>query len=881
MCQALVVDADPRRPWLAARSVRSLRAAGIARVAVHQPWAAPPAAGGPCLLVRAGSVLRHPRAFRPPPPAAGGGDLVAVGLPDWREAGDPWNRFQARHGGHCPAAGALPPVLCEWHAAGLTAAARLGGRAPRTAPRVVHWPPLDLAPREERLTVFEVVTSLQHGGAERIACELAAELQRHAVAARLIVLGKPHRRPLEPPPGTIELSHLPRAGRAAHLAGLAVELGADVLHLHLTDAGETGVLAAAGVPVVVTVHNTRPGWPAGWERLPAAGVVLLLACARRVEDELRAALPAIPVRTVWNGIRPNEFPERAAPPAGPPFVLACVANPRPQKRLEWLPEVLAGVRGELARRGVAVPAARLVIAGETAPGLADAVASRAAVDAAADRHGVGADICWTEGRTPVGEVLAGCHALVSCSAHEGLSLAHLEALSTGRPVVALDTGGTRDLAWRMPAVALLAAGAQPADVARATAEVLLDPPASCHRRVWRDFTAERMGARVARFAHLAAAQRAGPARAIWFVTNNLGTGGAQASLRRLAGRLQAGGRRVRVALLQEYPEHPTPGRLDLLGRGVGVFVPPPAGLAGEEQAVGMILAEMAADPPAAVAFWNALARHKLLLADALAFTRVFDVSPGEMFYPPLERALDDPPPALPCRAPRDYGRLLAGVVVKHAAEAGRAAAFGAPVHVIPNGVPPPPHPLRRTPPAGAPLVIGTAARLSPQKRPEDLLDAFRRALPGLPPCVLRIAGGVETGAGEHVAGLRRRAAGLPVEWLGELHDLAGFHRQCDIFAMVSEPAGCPNASLEALAAGLPVVATDVGGAAEQVRDGLTGRLVPPRDAAAFAAALLDLARSPELRATLGDAGREHVLRHFTLDRMLGDYLRLLDPRPGP
>ena len=57
--------------------------------------------------------------------------------------------------------------------------------------------------------------------------------------------------------------------------------------------------------------------------------------------------------------------------------------------------------------------------------------------------------------------------------------------------------------------------------------------------------------------------------------------------------------------------------------------------------------------------------------------------------------------------------------------------------------------------------------------------------------------------------------------------------------MISEPAGCPNASLEALAAGVPVVATDVGGASEQIVDGVTGRLVARRDAAALAEAIVE------------------------------------------
>ena len=182
-----------------------------------------------------------------------------------------------------------------------------------------------------------------------------------------------------------------------------------------------------------------------------------------------------------------------------------------------------------------------------------------------------------------------------------------------------------------------------------------------------------------------------------------------------------------------------------------------------------------------------------------------------------------------------------------------------PVHVIPNGVPIDTTPRR---PAGGRLVIGTSARINPQKRLDLLLDAIRRAHPSLPPYVLRVAGGVERGCDDHAALLRQRAEGLPVEWLGGLDDVAEFLRDLDIFVLVAEPAGCPNASLEAMAAGLPVVATDVGGMAEQVEDGVTGRLVGREDVEGLAAAVVEAASDRDRRRGLGrgrqTAGRRAV-----------------------
>jgi glycosyltransferase involved in cell wall biosynthesis len=275
-----------------------------------------------------------------------------------------------------------------------------------------------------------------------------------------------------------------------------------------------------------------------------------------------------------------------------------------------------------------------------------------------------------------------------------------------------------------------------------------------------------------------------------------------------------------------------------------------------------------------VLFWNALVPHKILLADALLDVPVFDVSPGEMYFTSLDRHFVRPRPGLPYRDGRAYGSRLAGVIVKYAAEAPRAAeVLGAPVHVIPNGVPIlDGRPARRD--RSGPVILGTAARLSPQKNLEALLAALRRAAPRMPPHLLRIAGTAERGGEAYAAGLRAQAEGLAVEWAGELEGTEGFLAGLDAFVMISEPAGCPNASLEAMAAALPVVATDVGGASEQVVDGVTGRLVPRRDEEALAAAIVEVASDAVLRRRMGEAGRARVEARFSLARMVADYRRV-------
>jgi glycosyltransferase involved in cell wall biosynthesis len=445
-------------------------------------------------------------------------------------------------------------------------------------------------------------------------------------------------------------------------------------------------------------------------------------------------------------------------------------------------------------------------------------------------------------------------------------------------VVATAVGGTAEIAQANPALHLLPSEAAAQQFAEALADLAQKMPERATPSPEPPFHASSMLTRYAQLYPRAIEAARGRRRGegLLVICNNFVTGGAQSSARRLLTGLAAQGVRARAAILEEAPGNPTPGRQALLAAGIPVRVLPPAGTIAPADAVARLLEWIDEDPPEAVLFWNALMEYKIRVADGLFDIPVYDVSPGEMFFDSLERYFARPRPDLPYRTGIDYGKQLAGVIVKFCAEAEQAARLlGAPVTVIPNGVPLDGSVARRAP--GERLVIGTSARLSPQKKLEDLLAALQLARPRLPPYVLRIAGRVERGCGPYAEMLRSQGAGLSVDWVGEQQDIGQFLGDLDLFVLVAEPGGCPNASLEAMAAALPLICTDVGGASEQVDDGITGRLVPRGDIRALADALVELAQQPQLRARFAAAGRATVAARFDVKRMIADYRRVCLP----
>ena len=259
----------------------------------------------------------------------------------------------------------------------------------------------------------------------------------------------------------------------AAAAGVAREFAADVVHGHLLFREDAVRLAETGVPLLLTIHNVaRPDWPRGIASLQCREAALLAACSQAVEADLRAASISLPARTVWNGIDlgPLEITSALKKAADRwrrqegisrgDFVLLALANPRPQKRLDRLPAVLAATQAEFARRGIGrLP--RLVVAGE--PSRVDLSAAQAETELreAVSRSGQVERIHLLGNVPDVAPLLAGADALVSVSLFEGLSLAHLEALAAGLPVVATAAGGTVEIAHENPAMRVLPLDASP------------------------------------------------------------------------------------------------------------------------------------------------------------------------------------------------------------------------------------------------------------------------------------------------------------------------------------------------------------------------------------------------------------------------------------
>lgn len=172
------------------------------------------------------------------------------------------------------------------------------------------------------------------------------------------------------------------------------------------------------------------------------------------------------------------------------------------------------------------------------------------------------------------------------------------------------------------------------------------------------------------------------------------------------------------------------------------------------------------------------------------------------------------------------------------------------------------------------VLLLSVGRLMYQKGHTILLKALPAVLAEFPKIQAVIAGG-----GPLLAELRAEAGQLnisgQVKFLGMRDDIPTLLSSADIFLFPSRFEGMPNSVLEAMGYGLPVIATDVQGVSELIRNGENGIIVPVNDPSAISRAILYLLKNPEARLRLGRAAQETIKNEYTLDKMCVQYEKLL------
>ncbi|MBA2301618.1 MAG: GT4 family glycosyltransferase PelF [Acidobacteria bacterium] len=193
--------------------------------------------------------------------------------------------------------------------------------------------------------------------------------------------------------------------------------------------------------------------------------------------------------------------------------------------------------------------------------------------------------------------------------------------------------------------------------------------------------------------------------------------------------------------------------------------------------------------------------------------------------------------------------------------------------VIPNGIDPGMFAAHRY--SSEPRRVTMIACLREEKRIDVLVRAVPRVLARYPDAQFTLAGD-GTCRNELVDLVQQLGVADRVRFLGHREDVPDVLAEADVFVLPSRSEAFPNSVMEAMAAGVPVVASDVGGIPELVRDGATGRLVPPGNVDALANALLDLLGNPRQVEEFGRAGRRIIEQTYSFDRMVDQFETLYE-----
>lgn len=722
-----------------------------------------------------------------------------------------------------------------------------------------------------------VVPSMTRGGAERCVRDVARDLEGRVRSGNLFVLGDVSAQYSLTGFETFAIVRPNASDRRSRLRQVAARILSSQSHValtHMIRARDLREFWAMGVKTIPVIHNSEPGWHDHPTAFDHECVPEVVAVCDDVARQLRSAGLRKPLTILRHEIHSRGIKFDPASRdrirarfgvAADTLVIGMVGQFKAHKCYVRAVRVL----GELNKQ-VDV---RLVIIGGWDHDYGAGRVAHAATMQLAEQLGVAPQLICLGSIDDVEAYYSAFDVFLNTSVYEGMSIATTEAVQAGCPIVTADVGGQREAITEVDRLV-----ADQSDIAGYCEAILSvrDRKRGPRSPVRQPDLIPRLWGWKATFGSLPTASCASHCRTL-FVTSNLNPGGAQRSLTNLLSHA-VWSNKPWLCVLDRVLENEFVNQL-----GAHVPLLSLANAGNLVSRVGSFLSLIERVGARTICFWNTDPIFKLLVAKVLEHTpiKLVDVSPGPMLFEEL-LATTDMQRRIAFSAADYIGRLDV-LISKYN---GSLPDWAVPRHwvVIPNGVGrrPDARPIDTSllPDGANPaFALVTCCRLAPNKRLEWLVDLMTILSVKWPEATLTIVGGVDQ---RHVAYFRSIAEMIAERGLTNIHfvgprsDVFSFLPAFSQFVMVSRAQGCPNASLEAMACSLPVMANSDGGTREQVIDGVTGYNAISDDPEELARYTIQLFSDPEMRDTLGHNARQHVVENFNMSTMLEKYRAILD-----
>lgn len=721
------------------------------------------------------------------------------------------------------------------------------------SPKEVRQPKLFVAPFQE---LHVAIASLSLGGAERIVLDW---IQRIYPRWRVHLIVLRTREKEWSVPKHVRITRLEGVDICKKLISVGETIAFDknpVCACHLLNTKERKSLSQCGATIVPVLHNARNGWIEGVESLNEVPYVVAVskACeADLYEDGWNGTVSVIrhipPVRKKLECLRTKvrkawNIPENA-------LLIGMVGAVKPQKNYIFALEIFA----ELLKRQDAY----LVIVGgpvNTKVGLTTWKQVVEKVHKLGLRHRVA-----MPGFVPEADcLLSAFDVMLNSSNFEGLSIATLEALLAKVPVVASSVGGQGEIAD--DALKLIPIESKPQEWACELINAM-------HKKVtmptWADFPSHRLWTLVGLTRPMKSSSKT------LFVTANLSAGGAQRSLVNLTKSLQKINFDFEIMVAGKSS---ATYFYDKLQRA-NIKVMRASNRWDVFDFAEAIIAKVVSEGFGTICFWNTDARVKLLLTKAFEFggLRFIDVSPGGHSFEEMrsfERFEQ-----LIAFTNDQYLKRLDQLVLKYHTEPPISGCIKK-TAVIQNGIPFEESFKHNYTLVNRPRIV-VSGRISPTKFLLEIIFAMRTLWKSMPHAELHIIGAAEHYHDDYYYKLLEEVGvekDIRIFFHGQRFDVIKELPEFDAYVVLGIHQGCPNALLEAMMAGLPVVGNDDGGTREQIIDEVTGLLIPEPKPILLAQALKRLLSNRELAKNLGIKAREYVCRNFTMSAMVNSYLDL-------